>query len=102
MKSYKDFKQISLGSSDVSSVVVRDVSGVRELSFGGDGSYRAYECFGNDVEIGEHYSKILELKTWVKIYDDNCLVYDFYKKQCCSICTVYRAGDYGCIIHWHN
>ena len=101
MKTYRDFPKICIGDSDIASLVVRDTSGVRELRFGGDNCYYAYECFG-EIEIGGHYHKVFDLTAWVKIYDDQGLVYDFYKKQGFEKCSIYRAGDYGCIIHWHN
>ena len=34
-------------------------SNVYNINFSEDGSYHAYECFG-DVEIGNHYTKVLK------------------------------------------
>ncbi|MBQ8840897.1 MAG: hypothetical protein IJ004_06225 [Clostridia bacterium] len=75
---------------------MRDAEGVRELRFGGDGCYRAYECFGNDVEIGAHYKEQFTLKSWVTIYDDEGKRYFKHSEDVgYKLCTVYRAGDYG-------
>ena len=98
---YKSFDKVYLGISDIASLVARTCSGVFNLCFGGDGDYRAYECFG-DVEIGEHYKKVFEADTWLKIYDDERLTYYRYRPEEYSKCDIYRAGDYGCILHWHN
>ena len=97
---YKDFKKVNLGISDIASLVLRDSAGVCELNFGEDGNYSAYECFG-DVEIGSHYTEIHTSKAWIKIYDDTGLVYDKAPLDY-SLCTIYRAGEFGCILHWHN
>lgn len=77
---------------------------ISNIHFGEDGEYDAYECFG-DVEIGEHYKKVFEGEHWLRIYDDEKATYykngrEFeteYKKV-----DIYRDGDFGCIIHWHN
>ena len=99
---YKSFEKVYLGISDIASLVIRDADGARELRFGSDGDYRAYECFG-DVEIGEHYKKVDTARCWLKIYDDCGLVYNKHSCECSySICDIYRAGDFGCILHWHN
>ena len=50
-KFYKNFKKVYIGTSDIASLTVRSVFDVYNLSFGEDGAYSAYECFG-DVEIG--------------------------------------------------
>ena len=98
---YKSCSKVYLGLSDIASLVVRDTNGVQELRFGGDGDYYAYECFG-DIEIGEHYKKVIEADIWLTIYDDERLTYKRYRPQEYSKCDIYRAGDYGCILHWHN
>ena len=99
-KFYKDFKKVYIGTSDIASLTVRSVFDVHNLSFGEDGAYSAYECFG-DVEIGEHYSKVFSGKTWLKIYDDSELVYSKHFDEF-PFFDIYRAGNYGCIIHWHR
>lgn len=100
MKHYKDFTNVWLGDSDIASLTIRSGVQVCDLNFGADGSYHAYECFG-DVEIGEHYTKVFEGCRWLKIYDDNSLRYDKYFYEY-DVVTIYRAGNFGCIIHWHN
>ena len=100
MPNYKDFDKVDLGFSDIASLVVRDANGVIEIHFGEDGSYEAYECYGPDVQIGEHYKLVYEAKGWLKIYDDERLVYNGYSSKY-NNCSIYRAGTYGCILYWH-
>ena len=100
MKNYKEFNKVWLGESDIAALTVRSCGDVYNLNFGEDGSYDAYECFG-DVEIGSHYTKVFEGHKWLKIFDDYRLAYDKYFAEYESV-DIYRAGDFGCIIHWHN
>ena len=99
MAHYKDFKKVYLGYSDIASLVVRDAVGVAEIKFGADGAYEAYECFG-EVEIGEHYKLVYQAKGWLKIYDDEECNYTRHYISCRD-CDIYRAGDFGIILHWH-
>lgn len=101
MKSYKDFEKIYIGCSDIGSLVVRSPYAVREMFFAGDGEYEAYECFG-ECEIPEHYNLVFSGRAWLKIYDDNKKTYDRFVPNSCNKFDIYRAGDFGCIIHWHN
>lgn len=100
MKSYKEFPQRCIGSSDIAALTLvgmkpDPLSLVAEfLHFGEDGSYSAYIIGEKDVEIGAHYEKVATFKSWMRIYDDSCLVARF----CGSEINVYRAGEYGCII----
>lgn len=97
MKHYKEFTKIYIGDSDIASLILRGPDKLAELRFGGDNSYFAYECFG-DVVIGNHYTKVFESSTWLSIYDDHGRVYENYRAG--ESVRVFRAGDYGCIIHW--
>lgn len=92
--------KVYIGASDIASLTARSVFDVYNLSFGEDGTYSAYECFG-DVEIGEHYSKVFSGKSWLKIYDDSELVYNKHFDEF-PFFDIYRAGNFGCIIHWHG
>ena len=100
MKHYKEFNKVWLGESDIAALTVRSVYDVYNLKFGGDGSYHAYECFG-DVKIGKHYKKEFEGRCWLKIFDDNSLRYDKSFDEYDKV-DIYCSGNYGCIIHWHN
>ena len=101
MKSYKDFEKITIGSSDIASLILVGVTenGVdsKILNFGQDDDYSAYIVAGyeDEVKIGNHYELRATFETWMKIYDDDGLVRTF---ECDKIC-VYRAGEMGCIIH---
>lgn len=98
MKNYKEFERVYIGDSDMAELAVRSVQRVGLLAFGKDGCYHAYECFGEDVQIGDHYKKVFEGETWLKIYDDHELVYD--RREDGKKVDIYRAGEMGCIIHW--
>ncbi|MBO5416740.1 MAG: hypothetical protein J6A83_08945 [Clostridia bacterium] len=104
MKKYKDFEKVYIGSSDIASLTVRSVQTVATLNFIEDGSYHAYECFG-EVEIGSHYTKVFSGKTWLTIYDDEGRTYKHHswnQNTEYPLVDIYRSGDFGCIIHWHN
>lgn len=101
MKSYKDFKKIYIGCSDIGSLIIGTPYAVKKMFFGADGRYEAYECFGK-VEIPEHYDLIYSGRTWLKIYDDDKKTYYRYEPNGYRKFDIYRAGDFGCIIHWHN
>ena len=94
MNTYKDFPHESLGFSDIASVLLRGCDAVAELHFGGDGSYSAY-VVTKETEIGEHYSPVFSCRTWLWVYDDDeCML-----RVSAPEITVYRAGDYGCVIY---
>lgn len=103
MKTYKEYSKEYIGSSDIATLIL---FGIKEnigpepmmLFFGEDGSYYAYIIPFNDVEIGKHYKKITEFTKWLKIYDDRGLVMDINAKKI----SVYRAGEFGCIIQMTN
>ena len=102
MRSYKEFDKVYIGDSDIASLTMRSVHDVCPLDFTEDSTYHAYVCYGDDVEIGEHYHKVFEGETWLKIYDDNGLTYNAYRPNGYKMVAVYRAGGFGCIIHWYE
>lgn len=97
MKSYKEYAPILLGSSDIASLTVRSGEDVIGLKFGSDGYYKAY-LVDAEAEIGGHYRKVLELKGWVWIYDDEERV---FRARADEI-IIYRAGEMGMIIQLIN
>lgn len=101
MKSYKDFEKIYIGRSDIGSLIVRGPHMVGEIFFASDGRYETYECFG-EVEIPRHYNLVYAGHTWLKLYDDEGLTYNRWKPNGYIKFDIYRAGDFGCIIYWHN
>lgn len=111
MTSYKDFERVYLGESDVAAITAVGINPNPEensetslltkiIKFGEDGSYEAYLTHNNwdDVEIGEHYSKVAEFKSWAKFYDDGICRLEIYADKV----EVFRAGKTGCIIHADN
>ena len=102
MITYKAFKKIYIGESDISSLTLRSCGNVASLDFGIDAAYFAYAVFG-EAEIGEHYTLVFEGKGWLKIYDDSERSYYVVGDSVgYPYVTVYRAGEMGCIIHWHD
>lgn len=114
MNSYKEFDKISIGASDIASLIVvmprerGNLELASMLHFGGDGDYRAYYCRGDDVTIGEHYKLVATGHEWLKIYDDTGLSLDvrpsgeYRAVDIYRVVDIYRAGGMGCIIHWRN
>lgn len=98
MKTYKDFTKEYIGTSDIASLILAgcDENGLslKELHFGGDGSYNAYIIDDSTIEIPSHYRKVAEFESWMKVYDDGGLTGKFVGKKI----TVYRAAEMGCII----
>ncbi len=99
MKTYRDFEKIYVGESDIASLILvgcykEDELKTQVLNFGGDGTYGAYIVTDTDAEIGNHYKKVATFNHWLKIYDDNEKTYEVRAKEI----TIYRAGDFGCII----
>lgn len=102
MKHYKDFDKICIGGSDAARLIADSPSNIGRIRFVEDGAYSAYECFG-DVAIGSHYTKVFSCTHWLAIYDDGGLAYKKHEMDTgYHHVDIYRSGDYGCIIHWHN
>lgn len=98
MASYKSFKKIDLGGSDVASLIVRTLGAdgmiaVCALGFGGDDDYSAY-LVPDGAVIGEHYELAAEGHAWLEIFDDTRIRF-----RCrAETIRIFRGGGYGCII----
>ena len=100
-RSYKEFAKKSIGGSDIASLLFRPCFGDPfVVRFGCDGEYSAYICEGDNVVIGAHYQKVGEGAGWLRVYDDDGL--PFESRSDFPAFTVYRAGEMGCIIHFHS
>ena len=97
MKTYKEYKRMTLGYSDIATLMLvgfKDEDIASEfLHFGSDGNYSAY-VVPEDTEIPEHYKKVAEFSHWLRIYDDDSKVADFKADEI----RLFRAGDFGLII----
>lgn len=96
---YKDYPRVNIGTSDIAALTVRSQHNLFNLTFGGDDTYRAY-IVDDKAEIGEHYKLVFEGETWIKIYDDNELTFDFHSYG--SKIKIFRSGDYGIILQFLN
>lgn len=106
MKSYKNCPIVSLGYSDIATLIVvgcgawnKEKSSclkLDEIHYGGDDFYEAYLVTEADAEIGSHYQKVFECNSRLKIYDDDTCVFksDFQYNRF----EIYRAGNFGTII----
>lgn len=97
MKKHNEYSKELIGSSDIASLILvgcgEDELKLKELHFGGDGSYQAY-IVTEDIEIPNYYNKVEEFKAWLKIYDDDGLVRTFRA----DTIKVFRAKEMGCIV----
>lgn len=84
---------VSLGASDMASLLIRSGSQVELLSFGEDAAYKAWYVEDKNIEIPKHYQLKIVTNNWLKIYDDYELVFDEIGDF-----EIYRAGELGCLI----
>lgn len=98
----EDYKKetTTLGASEIAALVLvgmKDGKLCTEiLNFNTDGRYSAYVVKNKDTSIPSHYGLISTWDTWLKIYDDEQLVFDYHKYK--SKIEIYRAGEFGTII----
>lgn len=102
---YKECDKISIGTSDIATLIMvgcpvekSDELITKPLYFGEDGNYKAYYINEDNIDIPEHYEKVTEFSTWLKIYDDTGLTSTIKGE----LIEVFRAGDFGCIIKASN
>lgn len=93
MKNYKD-KTIGLGYSDIATLILKSPGNIGEVHTGSDGSYKGY-LVDETVEIPDYYKKVYEADTWLKVYDDDVMVFEARAKKI----NVYNAGK-SCIIQF--
>ena len=100
MKNHHGYPVSSLGFSDIAALTVTayDSDGLTAhiLPFGSDGSYRAY-VVDAECEIPDHYKPVMEFTSsgWIRISDD---VHVTFTRSFTNGLTIYRAGNFGCII----
>ena len=100
-ESYREFNEISIGTSDIATLIMvgcpieeSNELITKPLYFGEDDNYKAYYINEDNIDIPEHYKKVAEFSTWLKIYDDTGLTSTIKGERI----EVFRAGDFGCII----
>lgn len=96
MQHYKNHSHY-LGYSDIASLIARTPTKLVEISFGGDNDYTAWVVKDEESKIPSHYTKVFEDADafWLDIYDDRERTFNEF----CHGCAIYRAGDYGILIH---
>lgn len=82
-------ERICIGSSEIASLVVRSVCKLEELRMGEDGIYFVYLTKNANDYKGEK-ELVFTCENWLKIYDDNGLVYNNDK---CKYYNIYRCWD---------
>ena len=92
-KNYKE-KTIDLGRSDIATLILKSPCNIGEVHTGSDGDYRGY-LVDETVEIPDYYKKVYEANTWLKVYDDDSMVFEARAKKI----NVYNAGK-SCIIQF--
>lgn len=97
MKNYKEQEKVTLGYSDIASVVARSPERAEAILFGADNKYYAY-LVDWETEIPQYYNKVFECSSWLKIYDDEGLTLDLKGDSF----EIYRAAEMGCIIRSLN
>lgn len=92
-KNYKE-KTIDLGRSDIATLILKSPCNIGEVHTGSDGSYKGY-LVDETIEIPDYYKKVYEADTWLKVYDDEAMVFEARAKKI----NVYNAGK-SCIIQF--
>lgn len=95
---YKFCVNYFAGSSDIASLLAVGIGEDNKLKtdfvyFGEDGSYKCYLLCKNQ-EVPNHYEKVADFKTWLKIYDDEKVTMNFWADKI----AIYRAGEMGFLI----
>lgn len=95
-KNYHELEKVYLGTSDSGFLIVSSANKTQDLTFGGDGTYKAY--LGNfkevDLKSMEHYTEVFVGYAWLRIFDDSELTLELIAKKI----HIYRCKGYGCII----
>ncbi len=109
MKSYHEYKKEHIGYSDMASLILKGCANDEELinmsrkereqltlfnlAMGINGNYNAY-IVDEKCKIPEYYELVKVFKLWMKIYDDEKLIKEYYADQI----LIYRAYLCGTII----
>lgn len=96
------FFRESIGSSNKGSLVMRGSKAAKLVKFDKSGSYTAYECYGNNVVIDKDAKKVFSDEEYLIIYDDKGISYNIEHFKNFKKYDIYKKGECGCIIHWHN
>lgn len=80
MKKFHEYEKTYIGTSDIAELVFRGPEKIQGISTMEDGSVyaRIVPC---EVEVPEYYELIFVENFWLKIYDDERLVFNKYGKE---------------------
>ena len=96
MKNYKDFEKMSIGVTDIASVVLRDPEKILDMHLDSDGGINAYLC-NEEVQVGDHYQHVDTFHHWLWVYDDSHRVIQVYGDRI----EVYKAKN-TLVIYYQN
>ncbi len=93
MKDHHSYPKISLGGSDIASLILRAPGKLSALFMGEDGEYSAYVVDGEAL-IPEWYTQVFECEGWLWVFDDDRRTARFTGK----LIRVFRSGAFGIIV----
>lgn len=93
MRDHHSYSKVSLGGSDIASLILRAPEKLAELFMGEDGEYSAYVVDGECL-IPSWYTQAFECESWLRVYDDENMVEKFRG----DVIRVFRCGAFGIII----
>lgn len=93
MRDHHSYPMVSLGGSDIASLILRAPGKLSDLFMGEDGEYSAY-VVDEECLIPSRYTQAFECESWLRVYDDENMV----KKFRGDVIRVFRCGAFGIII----
>ena len=94
-------QEIFIGTTEYDSIILvgpqNNKIAAEVLNFSGSGNFTAILVEDNE-EVGSNYKLVAEFNSWLKIYDDNQLVWEIWASKI----KIYRADSVGCVIQLIN
>lgn len=93
MRDHHSYSKVSLGGSDIASLILRSPGKLSELFMGEDGEYSAY-VVDEECLIPSWYTQVFECKHWLSVFDDDRRTARFSG----DVIRVFRSGAFGIIV----
>ena len=93
MKDHHAYPKVSLGGSDMASLILRSPGKLSELLMGEDGAYSAY-VVDEECIIPSWYTQVFEGECWLSVFDDDRRTARFSG----DVIRVFRSGSFGIIV----